>query len=86
MKCQHVSEMLARRWNSEMTDTMDLDRRTRRPSGGDDAQPDRRRTARHRLVVELSPDLHRRILTICGTRRIPVNQAVREVLERAFPG
>ena len=47
---------------------------------------DRRAVGRRRLSVEVSPDLHRRILTICSTRRVPVNQAVREVLERAFPG
>ena len=48
--------------------------------------PDRRAVGRRRLSIEVSPDLHRRILTICATRCIPVNQAVREVLERAFPG
>lgn len=47
---------------------------------------ERRRTSRHRLVVDVSPDLHRRIVTICATRRIPVNEAIREVLERVFPG
>ena len=47
---------------------------------------DRRAVGRRRLSVEVSPELHRRILTICATRRISVNQAVREVLERAFPG
>ena len=59
---------------------------------GDERSPreligrDRRTVGRRRLSIEVSPDLHRRILTICATRRIPVNQAVREVLERAFPG
>ncbi len=47
---------------------------------------DRRAVGRRRLSVEVSPDLHRRILTICATRGVPVNQAVREVLEKAFPG
>ncbi|WP_375459630.1 hypothetical protein [uncultured Enterovirga sp.] len=47
--------------------------------------PDRRAVARRRLSIDISPDLHRRIVTICATRRVPVNQAVREVLERAFP-
>lgn len=47
---------------------------------------ERRGTPRHRLVVEVSPDLHRRILTICATRGKRVNEAVREVLERSFPG
>ena len=47
---------------------------------------DRRAVGRRRLSVEVTPDLHRRILTICSTRRVPVNQAIREVLERAFPG
>ena len=51
----------------------------------DAAAPERRSTPRHRLVVEVSPDLHRRILTICATRGKRVNEAVREVLERAFP-
>lgn len=52
-----------------------------------DAVPlDRRSVGRRRLTVEVSPDLHRRILSICAVRRVPVNQAVREVLERAFPG
>jgi hypothetical protein len=48
--------------------------------------PERRSTPRHRLVIEVSPDLHRRILTICATRGKRVNEAVREVLERSFPG
>ncbi len=47
---------------------------------------DRRAAPRKKLTIEVSADLHRRILMICGTRRVPVNQAVREVLERAFPG
>jgi predicted HicB family RNase H-like nuclease len=51
----------------------------------DAAAAERRSTPRHRLVVEVSPDLHRRILTICATRGKRVNEAVREVLERAFP-
>lgn len=50
------------------------------------AGPDRRRTPRKRLVVEVSEDLHRRIVSICATRGIPLNQAAREALERAFPG
>ena len=53
---------------------------------GDAAQPERRRTPRRRLTVEVSPDLHRRIVTICATRGIPLNEAVRQVLETAFPG
>ena len=48
-------------------------------------RPERRQTSRRRLVIELSPDLHRRILTISAARGMPVNLAVREVLERAFP-
>ncbi len=47
---------------------------------------ERRVTSRRRLSVDISADLHRRILVICATRRLPVNQAVREVLEKAFPG
>ncbi|KQP50860.1 hypothetical protein ASG40_13120 [Methylobacterium sp. Leaf399] len=47
---------------------------------------DRRGAVRRKLVIEVSSDLHQRILSICATRRIPVNQAVREVLERSFPG
>jgi hypothetical protein len=47
---------------------------------------DRRGAVRRKLVIEISADLHQRIVTICATRRIPVNQAVREVLERTFPG
>ena len=54
---------------------------------GSEAVPvERRATSRKKLTVEVSSDLHRRILRICATRRIPVNQAVRDVLERAFPG
>lgn len=49
-------------------------------------EPERRRAVRRKLVVEVSADLHQRIVSICATRRIPVNQAVREVLERSFPG
>ena len=52
---------------------------------GEDA-PDRRSAPRRKLVIEVSADLHARILAICATRRIPVNQAVRDVLDRAFPG
>ena len=48
-------------------------------------EPERRRAIRRKLVVEVSADLHQRIVSICATRRIPVNQAVREVLERSFP-
>lgn len=48
-------------------------------------EPERRRSIRRKLVVEVSADLHQRIVSICATRRIPVNQAVREVLERSFP-
>ena len=51
----------------------------------DMVRPERRRMSHHRLVIELSPDLHRRILTISAARGTPVNQAVQEVLERAFP-
>ena len=47
---------------------------------------DRRKARRHKLVVEISTDLHERILRICGTRKLPVNEAVRQVLERSFPG
>ena len=47
---------------------------------------DRRSVGRRRLTIEVSPDLHRRILTICNVRRVPVNQAVRELLEKSFPG
>ena len=47
---------------------------------------DRRSAPRRKLVIEVSADLHRRIIAICGTRHVPVNQAVREVLEQAFPG
>lgn len=48
-------------------------------------RPNRRRSERVKLVVEISPDLHRRIIEICATRRVPVNQAVRSVLDHAFP-
>lgn len=48
--------------------------------------PDRRSVPRHRLYIEMSPDLHRRVLSISALRRLPVNAIVREVLERAFPG
>ena len=48
--------------------------------------PDRRGVPRHRLYVDMSPDLHRRVLSISSMRRLPVNAIVREVLERAFPG
>lgn len=49
-------------------------------------EPERRGAIRRKLVIEISADLHQRILSICATRRLPVNQAVREVLERSFPG
>ena len=54
-------------------------------SGGPTSRPNRRRSERLKLVIEISPDLHRRIIAICATRRVPVNQAVRNVLEHAFP-
>lgn len=47
---------------------------------------DRRAAPRKRLTIEVSADLHRRILMLCATRRVPVNQAVREILDRSFPG
>ena len=59
---------------------------SRAMSPEDDVIPDRRSVQRRRLSVEVSHELHRRILTICATRGVPVNQAVREVLNRAFPG
>lgn len=74
-----------------MTDTAALDHATNTgpeatgPTGAPD-RSDRRRASRKRLVVEVSSDLHQRILTICATRGVPVNQAVRAVLDRAFPG
>lgn len=46
---------------------------------------DRRSAGRRRLTIEVSPELHRRILAICTVRRVPVNQAVRELLEKSFP-
>ena len=51
-----------------------------------EVRTDRRVTTRKKLTIEVSADLHRRILTICATRGLPVNQAVREMLERSFPG
>lgn len=54
--------------------------------GVDAGALERRSVGRRKLTVEVSPDLHRRILSICSVRRVPVNQAVREVLEKAFPG
>ena len=54
-------------------------------AGGPGSRPNRRRSERLKLVIEISPDLHRRIIAICATRRVPVNQAVRSVLEHAFP-
>ena len=51
-----------------------------------ECRTERRRTPRRRLTIEVSPDLHRRIVTICTTRGQRVNEAVREVLERSFPG
>ena len=47
---------------------------------------DRRASQRKKLTIEVSSDLHRRIVAICSTRGLPVNEAVRGVLERAFPG
>jgi predicted HicB family RNase H-like nuclease len=61
----------------------DVVQTSRKPA--DAARPERRSTPRHRLVIEVSPDLHRRIVTICATRGQRVNEAVREVLERSFP-
>ena len=49
------------------------------------SRPNRRRSERVKLVIEISPDLHRRIIEICATRGVPVNQAVRNVLDHAFP-
>lgn len=66
-------------------DAQDHGVREERPPGELGGQ-DRRGVGRRRLSIEVSPDLHRRILTICATRRVPVNQAVREILDRAFPG
>lgn len=51
-----------------------------------DVAVERRRSTRHKLVIEVSADLHRRILKICATRGLPVNEAVRAVLDRSFPG
>lgn len=51
----------------------------------DPINDDRRSVGRCRLTIEVSPELHCRILTICTVRRIPVNQAVRELLEKSFP-
>lgn len=48
-------------------------------------ETERRAEPRRRLTIEISPDLHRRIVTICSTRGQRVNEAVREVLERSFP-
>lgn len=56
------------------------------PVDPDEELIERRAAPRKKLTIEVSADLHRRILMICATRRVPVNQAVREVLERAFPG
>ena len=74
-----------------MNDILDLqklvsDRANRGQSGDGEIMPDRRSAQRKRLHIEISPELHKRILGICATRGIPVNQAVREVLERTFPG
>ena len=46
---------------------------------------DRRRTPRKKLVIEISEELHERIVSICRNRGQPVNAAVREALERYFP-
>jgi predicted HicB family RNase H-like nuclease len=51
----------------------------------DPVSGDRRSIGRRRLTIEVSPELHRRILAICTTRGVPVNQAVRELLEKSFP-
>ena len=64
---------------SEMPDSATADR------GRPASRLNRRRSERVKLVVEISPDLHRRIIEICATRRVPVNQAVRSVLDHAFP-
>ncbi|MBX9934141.1 MAG: hypothetical protein K2Y56_21910 [Methylobacterium sp.] len=71
-----------------MTVTAKIDMPPRSPAGHDMAasSSDRRGAVRRKLVIEISADLHQRIVAICATRRIPVNQAVREVLERTFPG
>ena len=74
-----------------MNDILDLqklvpDRADRGQSEDGEIIPDRRGTQRKRLNIEISPELHKRILSICATRGVPVNQAVREVLERTFPG
>ena len=50
-----------------------------------EAAVDRRATARKRLTIEVSQDLHARIVRLCSVRGKPVNQAVREILERSFP-
>ncbi len=56
------------------------------PESPDETRLERRASTRKKLTIEVSADLHRRILMICATRHVPVNQAVREVLDRAFPG
>ena len=63
----------------------DLPESTTVDAGKSASRPNRRRSERLKLVVEISPDLHQRIIEICATRRVPVNQAVRNVLEHAFP-
>lgn len=47
---------------------------------------ERRSERRKRLNVDVSEDLHQRIVAICKSRSLPVNKAVRAVLEKAFPG
>lgn len=45
---------------------------------------ERRRSARRRLHVEIPEPLYAKIIALCAARRVPVNQAVRELLERHF--
>ena len=73
---------------TDVLDAKDLGPEALHLSAVELAEPvtERRRTQRRKLTIDVSADLHQRIIAICATRRIPVNQAVRDVLEQAFPG
>lgn len=46
---------------------------------------ERRASKRRELIINVSGDLHERIIAICVARGVPVNEAVSRILEAAFP-
>lgn len=71
---------------TDVLDAKDLEPETAGAVSLRQKEPERRSAPRRKLTIDVSADLHERIITICATRRIPVNKAVRDVLDQAFPG